>query len=334
MDCKNETYFYLDGIQENLRDKAIQELNIFILIVKTIALESGIPFLLKEVVITSDFEQTVNNYLMKNDCFSGYKALREEVRAFGKVICKKEESDFGFVIIIDSQFLGTWPVSSEGRAIVTILHELCHVYFYGHYYRLFGKEFFINQDDSSMQLFKLLAYNLMDEHKVDKMVDAILRTIAKNDRGTDLTLLDVENAYQADFYNSSLESLRKLPEIIEEKIHRFKIYELTILELLTILYRQISDTMILITHTDALYTESDKLSEYWKEIKETKAYKRFLSGSLERIFELIDSQTFEFEDESIIDSICHELETIFLRCGLEPEPVSGGGVYWHVNWPE
>ena len=172
---------------------------------------------------------------------------------------------------------------------------------------------------------------IVDEYRVDRFVDWVVKKIATNDTGNPLTLREIEEDFKdMDWAGSLMSALEKMPSRIDEVVYQFKTRQIGIDELLTRATSNVQDVLVLFSHTSALYLGTDSWSGINESLKKTVPSRRFLEGHIEAIAEALLNNELTIEDT--LQVVNHAVECILRCCGLTLED-KPQGLYIGVEWP-
>ena len=186
-----------------------------------VAEELDIPVMLQRVQLTNSFEGDVNRLLEERSGFAGYTAQRENAHAVAKTIWTwKNQDDVGFSVIIDANHTAPWTLSNP-NFLVTLLHELSHVLRETLHFRRLGVEEYTATADTRERWLERWASLILDEYKVDRIVDGVLYEIARNEDGELLSLREIDERGGGDWVAGLLERLDCTPQFVTRKSGSF-----------------------------------------------------------------------------------------------------------------
>ena len=295
-----------------------------------VAEELDIPVMLQRVQLTNNFEGDVNWLLEERSGFAGYTAQRENAHAVAKTIWTwKNQYDVGFSVIIDANHTAPWALSNPSF-LVTLLHELSHVLRETLHLRRLGVEEYTATGDTRERWLERWASLILDEYKVDRIVDGVLYQIARNENGEPLSLRDIDERGGGDWVAGLLERLGYTPQFVDEKVGQFQRREIDIQTLAATAIPAVKDLLFLFSHTAARYLDTDLWPEIVAEIKNSEFGTRFFREHLDRII-----SQFGKSQVTVAESIqvtAEAVEGIFKNCGLSFETIPEG-VYITVRSP-
>ena len=290
----------------------------------------GAPYLLRRICVTDRFEDEVRQLLQERSGHTEYVAVRSHVRAIGKTLwTRSQHGDLEFVVIIDASEMGSWGLNNP-RCLTTVLHELIHVIFEGYHFQRLGEGEYTADADTRERCLDRWASSLLDEFEVDRLVDALVRVLAKRDDGQPLSLRDLEEGQGVDWTQALLDQLKQMPEALDNRIWQFRTWQVGIEELAAVVIPDIKDLLILLSHTASMYMGTERWPDTVKDIKETEASRRFLRQHLETILGQLADREVPFEES--VQIVAHALEGIFKNCGLGFQTTQEG-MYISVDAP-
>ncbi len=320
------------GIDERNRDVAERDLRMLASIAAWIAEELNLPFLLQEIRLTARLQEDVNElYRQRRDSMGEYSALRDDVFAYGKTIwiCS-HKGEIRFVVLIDLRVVNPWNINNPWF-LVAVLHELGHVIYETQALKRLGEETYVTFEYTRKGLLDALSKVIVDEYRVDRLVDLVVKGIATDDTGNPLSLRQIEeDVKKMDWAGSLATALENMPQRLDAVVYRFKTRQIGIDELLTKATSNVQDVLVLFSHTCALYLGTDSWPVVVESLKGTEASRRFLSGHLETIAEGLSNN--ELTAEETLQVVAHAVESVFRRCGLTFEDTPEG-LYTAVAWP-
>lgn len=278
--------------------------------------------MLKLVRITGQFENDVNQLFQQRYGFSGYAATRSNVQAFGKILwTRSEDGQIEFVVVIDANLIGPWSLTNP-QCLTTVLHELAHVVFEGQHLTRLGEEEYTADRDTRERLLDRWARTLLDEFRVDRLVDSLVRGLATNENGRPWSLRELDEAQGVSWADSLLAGLRTMPETIDEKVWQYRTRGMDIDALATEVIPHVNDLLVLLSHTASRYLENEQWDEIVGRIKETDASVRFFKANLDVILEQFGDSRHPLD--ASIQMLSDAIEGIFRCCGLTFRTVPEG----------
>lgn len=319
-------------IDEEYRDVAERDIRLLASIVAGIAEGLGIPFLLQEIRLTARLQEVANElYRERRNAPGEYSALRDDVLAYGKTIWAcSQDGEIRFVVLIDLRIVSPWNLNNPWF-LVAVLHELGHVIYETQALKRLGHETYVTFEFTKEGLLDSLSNAIVDEYRVGRFVDWVVKKIGTNDTGDPLSLREIEEEIKdMDWTGSLMSALEKMPQRIDEVVYRFKTGQIDIYELLVRATSIVQDVLVLFSHTGALFLGTDTWSDIIENINKTEASRRFLSGNIEAIAEALLNKDLAIEDT--FQEVAHAIENIYRCCGLTFEDTPEG-LYTHVGWP-
>lgn len=290
----------------------------------------GTPFLVRRICVTDRFEDEVRRVLEEQSGDTGYEAVREHVRAFGKTVwTRSQRGDLEFAVIVDAGQVGSWEPNNP-RWFTTVIHELFHVLLNGRHLLSRGEENYTAVATTREQLLHRWATRLLDEFAVDRLVDHLARSLVRRDDGDPWSLRELEEAQGVDWVQALLDGLNQMPEALDDNIWRYRTSRMTIDELAVAVIPKVNDLLTLLAHTASIYMDTERWSDIVKDIRETKTARRFLGQHLDSILGALDNPELPF-DESL-QIVERAVEGVFRNCGLGFQTVPEG-VYISVDAP-
>ncbi len=321
------------AIGEEYRDAAEKDIRVLASFAAVVAEGMKLPFLLQEIRLTERLQEDVNElYRQKRGSLGEYSARRDDVFAYAKTIwALSQDGEVRFVVLIDLRFICPWNFNNPWF-LVAVLHELGHVVFETQALKRLGQEDYVTFELTRESLLGSISKTIIDEYRVDRLVDRILKRIATDDTGNPFSLHKIEEEVkEMDWAGSLVSALEKLPLRIDEVVCSYKTRQIGLEELLDKAPSLVQDVLVLFSHTWALYLGTDSWSDIDEKLKETEASRRFLGGHIEDIAEaLLLSDELTIEDT--LRDVALAVENIFTSCGLTFEDTPEG-MYTSVNWP-
>ncbi len=318
------------GIPPKLHSTAKEDIGRLLDAITRVADRQGMRFLLDKVRITDRFEDDVNQLLNEHSALTGYVAARRHVHAIGKTLwTRSEQGDLGFVVIIDAIQIGPWALNNA-RCLTTVLHEVTHVLREERHLERLGEEEYTANGDTRERLMDGWACLLLDEFDVDRQVDAMVGRLATKEDGQPWSLRELDEAQGLDWVHVLLDSLDRLPPLVDEEVCRFRTREMGIDDLAMSVIPCIKDSLRLLSHTAARYMGTDSWPDIVLRIEETDASQRFLKDHLDTILAHFEDARLPLEES--VQAVGRAVEGLFHNCGLRfrtyPE-----GVYISVSEP-
>ena len=280
--------------------------------------------------MTSCFEDEVNRLLSESSGLAGYVAVRNNVQAIGKTIwTRSQQGGLGYEVIIDANKIGPWGLNNA-RCLTTVLHELSHVLYEGRHLERLGEAEYTSDLNTKERWFSGWAKLILDEFDVDRLVDALVVRLAKRDDGRPWSLQELEEGQGVDWIQELLDGLNKMPCVVEEKVWRFRTWQMSIDDLAEAVIPAIQDILILLSHTASMYMETESWPDILQRIKTTDASRRFLKEHLDTILNHLNDVQIPFEES--VQIVARAVEGIFQHCGLSLKTVPEG-VYISVDAP-
>lgn len=292
----------------------------------------GLPYRLKRVTVTADFDGAVNRVLKNNYGFDGYAAKRNEIQAIGKTLpIRIEDGAIEFEVILDVNQLSQWgdPSSQQRNAIIlqNTMHELFHVALEGQHLKRLGNEEYMSSEDTKEQWFSSWAKILLDEYRVDCLVDGLLAKISADEAGNPGSLRVMTESEEGGWVDHAIFLLSEIESVVDRDIPAFKSEQVTFEEVIVPIPHRIQDLLVFIIHTVATYEESDDWEDLRARIKGTTTYQRFLDPNMSDILRIISSIRFGDTGDTIdaaIAKIAANLEIIHHKFGLSYRTVADG----------
>jgi hypothetical protein len=318
------------GIPAGLQSLARDDIGRLSDAIAAVADSQGMQFLLNRVCVTDCFEDEVNRLLSESSGLTAYVATRHNVQAIGKTIwIRSQQGGLGFEVIIDANQIGAWGLNNP-RCLTTVLHELIHVLYEGRHLERLGEEEYTAGLNTRERWLSGWANLILDEFDVDRFVDALVVRLATKDDGRPWSLRELEEAQGVDWIQGLLDGLNKMPRVLEEKVWRFRTWQMGIDDLAEAVIPAIKDILILLSHTASMYMETELWPDILQRIKKTDASRRFLGEHLDTILGQLDDAQMPFEES--VQIVTRAVEGIFQNCGLSLKTVPEG-VYISVDAP-
>lgn len=324
------------AIGEEYQDAAEKDIRVLTSIAAQVAEALDLPFLLQEIRLTERLQEDANEiFRQKWDSPVEYSATRDDVFAYGKtILAPPQDSEVKFVVLMDLRCICPCNLNNPWF-LVGVLHELGHVVYGAQALKRLGQEDYLKFEPTRESLLGSFSKTIIDEYRVDRLVDWILKTLFTDDTGNPYSLHKVEEEVKKmDWAGSLLSALEKLPQRMDDVVNRYKTGQIGIDELFNKAPSLVQDVLVLFSHTCALYIGTDSWSEIEEKLKETEASRRFLGGHIEAITEALSREKLSNEDtfEDTLKEVAFAIESIFRSCGLtfEDRPE---GLYTAVKWP-
>jgi hypothetical protein len=330
-DNQRQVSIEVAGLPVDAQQIATEDIRRLVNALRRVGDELGSPFLLERVLISNQFEEDVNRLLKERSGLSGFNAVRTNVHAVGKTFwVRSGQGGVGFIVVIDANHLGDWGLNNA-RCLTTVLHELAHVLFEARHLKRLGEKEYTATGDTRERWLDRWASVILDEFDVDQTVDAVICEIAKKEDGQHWSLRELEEAQGIDWNKSLFDALERMPQFIEERVWRFRIWRVSINELAGEILPFVNDLLVLVSHTAALYSGTEQWFKIFKRIKETEAGRRFLRDHLDSIVRQFDDKQTPFA--VALERVSEAVEQIFGNCGLGFHTVDNG-VYISVVEPQ
>jgi len=322
----------VSGIGEEYQDTAERDIRLLVSIAAGVADRSGLPFLLHEIRLTTQMQEDANEmYRQRRDETGEYTALRDDVLAYGKTIWScSADGELAFVVLIDSSIVRPWNLNNPWFLVI-VLHELGHVIYETQELKRLGYERYVTPEYTRERILESMARTVIDEYRVDRFVDWVVKTFCTNDTGNPLSLREIEeDIKEIDWAGSLRSALERMPQRIDDVVCRYKTRQIEMHELLAKVPSNVKDILVLFSHTCALYLGTDSWPDTIESFKRTEASRRFLGGHMEVIAEALMNDELTIEDT--LQVVTKAIENIFRSCGLTFENTSEG-LYAAVDWP-
>ena len=319
-------------ISEEYRDVAERDIRMLVSVAARFADALGLPFLLQEIRLTAQLQEDANGLYRQRQVELGeYSALRDDVRAYGTTIWTRSlDGELKFVVLIDLKSVSP-PSFKNPWFLVGVLHELGHVVYETQDLERLGQERYVTSEYTKEWLLESMSKTIIDEYRVDRLVDWVVKNIRNNYTGNPLSLREFEEDLKDIDWVGGLESaLEKMPQRIDDVVYRYRTRQIELDELLARVHSNVKDILVLFSHTCALYMGTDSWVDIIESLNETEASRRFLGGHIEVIAEAL--MTNELANEDALQVVAHAIECIFRSCGLTFEDTSEG-LYTAVDWP-
>ena len=124
-------------------------------------------------------------------------------------------------MIIDAKQIGSWSLSNP-RCLTTVLHELIHVLYEQRHLKRLGEEEYTAVGHTRERWLDRWASLLLDEFDVDRLVDTLVRGLAKKEDGQPWSLQEVEAAQGIDWVQGLLGALKQMPHGIAKGYGSFE----------------------------------------------------------------------------------------------------------------
>ena len=322
----------VEEIGEEYRDGAERDIRWLASIAAGVAEGLRLPFLLQEIRLTSRLQEDVNELLQQKLGSPGeFSALRDDVFAYGKtMLACSPDGEIKFVVLIDLRFICPWN-SQNPWFLVAVLHELGHVIYEAQALERLGQEAYVTYEHTREGRLDSISKTLVDEYRVDRFVDWVVKRIGTDNTGNPLSLHKIEEEIKdMDWSGSLMSALERMPQRIDDVVCRYRTGKIGVDKLLTRADSSVRDVLVLFSHTCALYLGTDSWSDIIERIKGTEASRRFLGGHIEAIAEALLNNELTIEDT--LQVVAHAVECILRCCGLTLED-KPQGLYIGVEWP-
>ena len=328
-----ETYLVnVAAIGEEYRDAAEKDIRVLASFAAGVAKALELPFLLQEIRLTESLQEDANEIFRQKRGLPGeYSTRRDDVFAYAKTLwVLSQDGEVEFVVLIDLSFIYPWNLNSPWF-LVAVLHELGHVVYEAQALERLGQEEYLTSELTRESFLRSLSKTIIDEFRVDRLVDWLLKRFFTDDTGNPYSLHKMEEEVKAmDWAGSLMCALEKLPQRIDEMVSSYKTGHMGLREFLEKARSLVKDVLVLFSHTCALYLGTDSWSDIDERLKETEAARRFLGGHIEAIAEALLSDDLTIEEK--LEVVAFAIENIFGSCGLSFEDTPEG-LYTAVNWP-
>ncbi|MXX80316.1 MAG: hypothetical protein F4Y69_04675 [Chloroflexi bacterium] len=295
-----------------------------------IAEKEGMRFPLQQILLSDQFEAEVDRLLQPRWGDARFRAVRRHARAIAKTIwVQSEQGDVRFVVVIDALSVSPYRLDNP-RFLVTMLHELGHVLREESHLKRLGKQAFTAIPATREQWLSNWAKIIIDEFDVDRLVDTLLRRLATTDGGRPLSLRNVEDAECFDWIGALLDGLGALPRVVDQSVWGYRTRSMQIDELAESVIPEVNGVLTLLSHTAAIYMDTERWPDIATRVAETEASRRFLREHQETILGRLGSRAESLEDA--IAAVSEAIEAVFRNCGLRFETVPEG-VYIAVDPP-
>lgn len=327
---KREYNIEVPGVPAELQSQAKKDIGKLLDGIALAADKQGMQFLLERVCVTDCFEDYVNMLLNERSGLKGYVAARRNAHTIGKTLwTRSDQGDFGFAVIIDANQIGPWGLNNP-LCLTTVLHELIHVLLEVRHLERLGEEEYTANACTRERWLDSWACLLLDEFDVDRLVDALVGTFAKKDDGQPWSLRELDEAQGIDWVQGLLDGLNRLPLFVEEEVRKYRLRQVGIDHLATMVIPVIEDLLRLLSHTASRCMGTELWPNIVEQINETDACQRFFREHIDTILvQLKDSQ---LPLEESVQIVAQAVEGIFRNCGLSFETVPEG-VYISVDTP-
>ena len=317
------------GIPAELRSCAEKEIRKLAEAIASKAEGSGSQFLLRRVLVTTTYEDDVNRIRAERLDNAKYIAVRSSVHAIGTTLwTRSQQGDIGFVVVVDATQIGEWSLNNP-RCLVTVLHELVHVVFESDRLARAGDNEYVAPNDTKELILSGWANKILDEFDVDREVSGIVRLFTKAD-GQPWSLPELEEATGVDWIQSLLNSLDRIPKLIDGKVGQYRTRRIEIDDLERDVIPQIQDLLILLCHAAAIYEGTSNWSEALRRVRETESGQRFFKEHLDIILDQLESTDVTLA--SSVETISGAIDGILRNCGLSLATVEQG-LYIGVDAP-
>ena len=316
------------GVAEDSRAKTIADIEQLLTVSEKVARGLAQPFKLAEIIVTDQFQETVNQLEREVGAGGEYRSVRSDVRALATT--RKAElpsGDVQFIVIIDASQMDACDLTSP-RFVATIYHELVHVRINSS--RLVSEGETVRNPWSREAWLDSCAETIIDEYDVDREVDAFIGSVCKNPDGSDCSLWELEEAYLMDWVGGLVNGLNRMPSVIDDDIRAYQVGRITIDALAANIIPYVKDLLTLMSHTVAIYHESDRWPEILDLIRRTEGSRRFLRQNLDIIINQLGDLGCSVSDAKT--AIVAAVEDIFHHCGLSFQTIDEG-VYVSVQDP-
>jgi len=318
------------GIPPGLQATAKEDIGRLLDAITRVADKQGMQFLLDRVRVTDRFEDDVNQLLSERSGFTGYVAARRNAHAIAKTLwIRSKQGDLGFVVIVDASQIGPWALSNS-RCLITVLHELIHVFREERHLERLGEEEYTADGDTRERWLDGWGCLLLDEFDVDRMVDAIVGGLATKEDGQPWSLRELDEAQGLDWVHGLLDNLGRLPGFVDEEVWKYRNRQMGIDDLAMSVIPFVRDLLRLLSHTAARYMGDDLWPDIVERVKETVASQRFLKEHLDIILARLDDAQSPLEES--VRVVGQAVEGIYHNCGLGFRTVPEG-VYISVSEP-
>ena len=313
-------------IRVNLR----QEIQYLANAIKNAAQDLNLPFLLQAVFVTSDFGGTVNRILEEDIGFSEYQPERNEIKAVGKTLCRRNGDCVAFTVVLDYTIVGS--EENAWMRIGLLMHEFAHVLFYGREIKRVGVDEFLSNTATRQLTLDRLATLVLDEYEADHFENSFVEGLMTDENGLPWTLLRIDERMETSFPDIFLKLLVEMPERIDEIVTSYKMGQKSLEDALSGVMGFVMDMLAVFAHLSMRYAFSEHWSIIWKEIQDTDAYRRFLHNSLDEVLSQLYAEGTDVPFPAKVAAVGSHIENIYLKCGFRFEDVTEG-LYIHINLP-
>ena len=318
-------------ISPELQTLAERDIRWLAALVAAFAEKRELPFLLQEVRLTTQFSEDVNDLLLERWGTSGYAAHRDNVLAYGTTIwVHSQQEGHGFIVLVDANLIGPWSLTNPW-CLVVILHELSHVLYEARALKRLGEEGYMKLEQSRESLLEGMAKSLIDEYDVDCLVNEFVKKIATKDNGQPWSLREIEEAKGLNWVETLITALEEMPPRIEDIVMRYRTRRISIDCLEKRGVSVVQDFLILLSHTAAMYMDSENWPAIFERLGSTEASRRFLKDHVRTILDELTHPTLPFETS--LQNVAHAIEDVFRHCGITFKTVPEG-MYIAVDLPD
>ena len=316
------------GVAEDSRAKTIADIEQLLTVSEKVACGLAQPFKLAEIIVTDQFQETVNQLEREVGAGGEYRSVRSDVRALATT--RKAElpsGDVQFIVIIDASQMDACDLTSP-RFVATLYHELVHVCINSS--RLVSEGEIVRNPWSREAWLDGCAETILDEYDVDREVDAFIGSVCKNPDGSDCSLWELEEAYLMDWVGGLVNGLNRMSSVIDDDVRAYQVGRITIDALAEKIIPYVKDLLTLLSHTIAIYHKSDRWPEILDLIRSTEGSRRFMRQNLDIIINQLGDLEYSVFDAKTV--IVAAVEDIFHHCGLGFQTLDEG-VYISVQAP-
>ena len=136
-------------------------------------------------------------------------------------------------MIIDAKQIGEWGLQNP-KCLTTVLHELVHVLYEERHLDRLGEKNTPPMPIRRSDGWTATPHPFLDEFDVDRVVDTLVRGLARKDDGSPWSLRELDEAQGIDWVQSLMNSINQVPSFIEEKLWQFQTRQVGIDEIATV----------------------------------------------------------------------------------------------------
>ena len=319
---EGELTIELPGVPVEIQSRVEEQIRFIVGRMARVLEQKIFPSMPTLILVSDSFQDDVNRYLRERAGPSGYVAQRESVHAIARTLwTRSDEGMLRFVIVIDANHGNPWSPENL-QCLIMVLHELLHVPQEVRRLEMLGEEEYTAGNDTAERMLNRNANLLIDEYNVDRIVDALLPLFVTDGSGQPLSLRELKEAEGEDWVQALLYGLDRMPQVVDESVNRVLRGQKGVQYLADTVISYVFDLLVQVSHTAALYMETDRWDGIMDSIGKTEASERFFKEHLVSIINRLADGQAPLEDS--VQVVANALEGIYENCGLNFPECSGG----------